>query len=262
MEQAQDHSSKPVNSLCCIQDKQVKYTGLPSAHPLDPFLSNFYFLSDKFKNCIFVNIWSSKLDSLANSKLSIQELVSKVWDPVYAECCELKESMYTGEIQLKRVESYFRHVHEGDTYNHFEQFCQAIQACEGSQPAPSGWIKSAIDKFELYKSLSKQAEAAKSVMKLKESFQLAEGFNFIEGISKKDATSAGNAHLKDMDEKMNQTKTFLAHFTPERLECLQVFLTCLDLVQWIRELGEKGDVKIVHIYCFTTVILEIFIQDF
>ena len=247
MEQVQDHSSKPIKSLCCIEEGHVTYTGLPSARPLEPILTNYYFLSDKLTSRIFVNIWLSKLDSLANARLSIPELISKVWDPIYAECCELVDSMYTGEIQLKHVESYLRHVPEGDTYINFEQFYQAIQTCKGSQPAPSGWIKSAVDKFELYKSLCKQAEAAKSVMKLKESFQLAEGFNFIEGISKKDATSAGNAHLKDMDEKMNQTKTFLAHFTPERLECLQVFLTCLDLVQWIRELGEKGDMKIVHI---------------
>ena len=228
---------KNVESLCCMKDGQIEYIGLQLARPLVPILDQYYCLSHEFENRIFEKLLASELDRMgeASAKLSITDVVSEVWKPIYGKCRKLVDDMYSGEIQLKYLEDCFQDVLEDSMYDQLHKFCRAIQACEGEAHS-FDWIKGVIEKFQLYQCLCSQAEVAKNVVEIKKFFKLSEGFDFIEKVSTKDV----GACLNDMDEKKNQAKAFLGQFTGERLDFLQVFVTCFRLVRWIRQLGKKG----------------------
>lgn len=230
-----DYSLRPIKSLCCIDRTCIQYPCLQYARSLEPILSKYYFLSDRFQSVIFTNIWSSAIDKLVKSglKLTVDDLKSNLWDPVFKECRQLIEGLHSEEIKLNEIDYYFRRLDYMD--GHLKEFHKAMEACHDGPLNVGNWIASTIDKIKLYWSLCDQSKAAMTVLDLKKSLELSGDFCLIEDIAKRASTSMADAQLKDIDDRMYQAKTFLASFTTERLECLRAFSRCMELVKWIQQ---------------------------
>ena len=41
--------------------------------------------------------------------------------------------------------------------------------------------------------------------------------------------------LADINEELVETGKFLSEFTPDKMECIQQFCECQDIVHWIRK---------------------------
>ena len=210
-----------------------------SSEALDSMLTSFYFFSDRFQSNIFDKIWCSTLRQASKKGLlhTITDIVTQVWEPVFAECCKLAEDLYSEEIKLKHIECYFDPRDE-HMFHNIKQLSEAIKACtvlpEG-QSASNSWIRTVVDKMEMYWSLCSQAEAAKTVLDLKECLRLTGNFDVIEEVADKIDTSMRESALKTIDAKVIKAKTFLEQCTGEKLHCLRAFSKCLDLIDWIRK---------------------------
>ena len=237
---AQDYMSKPISSLCSISvdgtSFSITHPCFKSAIPLEPMLNNYYFLSEKYPSAIFFTIWSSKLRK-TKSTVRIFDFVTAIWEPVFKECCQLLDSIHSRDIKLKDVDHYFCHLGRNDLFDHLSNFYKAIELCHNKKLGSNPWIGVAVQQMKLYWSLCNQAKAARTVLDLKESLELTGDFSIVESVAKMvtDAMKE-TASLKDMNEEIGETKSFLEQFcTQERLECLQTFSKCLNLVRWIRE---------------------------
>ena len=235
-----DYSSAQLNSICEVQPSpgDVSLNCFKSARPLESMLTKYYFFSAVFRSNVFVKIWSSKLKIISKMELRVEDIPTSLWEPVFTECCQLLEDIHSQEIRMKDIEQHLGSLSEDNLCDHLCQLNNAMRACSGKKDGQSGsnkWIRSAVDKIKLYRSLSNQAEAAKTVLELRDSLHLAGDFGVIEDVAFKVNTSMREASLKSIDEKIVQTKTFLEHFTKDRLECLKAFSECLGLIEWIRK---------------------------
>lgn len=244
----QDHSDCPIKTLCCAQEslQDVQYLRFTAAQPLQQILPAFYILSSQYPSELFQQIWKLKLRVVASEKLTLTfvDIVTKIWEPILKECCQLIKGVRDLTITLAAVNDHFRNLDEKQY--HLELLFKATEECSGRQVESTTWIRKAIDRMRLYWNLCEQADAAKTVLELKESLKLEGNFEVIENVAGAFTTSVDKQTLNGIDQRLIEMSSFLEHFTKDRkkLESLKSFAACLDIVEWIRK--ESQGTYITH----------------
>lgn len=240
-EVCQHYFHKPLNSLCSTEDSSGKivFKCLVSASPLEPILTKFHLLFSRHQSDIFRNVWSSKLQEAKQVQMTISDVVTHVWDPVFEECCLLIDNIQSRRIKLQCVDHYFRCFHIGSesVSMHIRKLFVALEACHNREVQSLGWIQSAVDRMEQYWSLCELAKAAKIILDLRESTKLTGNFDVIESVASEVATSMKEASLENIDQKLIGAKSFLEQFTndPSKMDCLRNFSDSMSLIEWIRK---------------------------
>lgn len=235
----QDHSNCPINTLCCAEEslQDIQYMQFKAALPIKEILLAFYNLSIQYPSELFQRIWKSNLKAVANEKqvLTFENVVAKIWKPVFSECCQLIDHVKGFTLTLADVNQHFRRL--DDRQNHLELLFKATEACHGRRVMSTAWIRKALDRMQLYWNLCEQADAAKIVMELKDSLKLEGNFDVIKSVAGTFTASMDQQTLSDIDQKLIEMSSFLEHFTrnKKKLECLKSFADCLDIVEWIRK---------------------------
>jgi hypothetical protein len=231
------HTYCSINTLCSSQEQRVQFMCFKAAQPLQEMLPAYYRFANHYPSELFQQIWESRLKTVASKKqvLTFADVVTKIWKPVFNECCQLIDGVKGLTITLADVNRHF-HPLRGDGQAHLELLFKATEACHKSEVGSTTWIRGALDRMQHYWSVCEQAEVARTVLQLKESLQLQGNFEAIERIA--GTESMDKRTLSDIDEELIEVGSFLENFTKDRskrkLECLKSFAACLDIVEWIR----------------------------
>ena len=246
----QDHFDCPIKTLCRAEEssQDVQYLCFKAAQPLAQILPAFHNLSIQYPSELFQQVWMSQLRTVASEKqaLTIGEVVVKIWKPVFEDCCHLIDSVQSLTITLTSVNRHFHSL--TDRQHHLELLFKATEACSRRQVESTTWIRRAIDCMHLYWNLCEQAEAAKTVMELKENLKLKGNFEMIESVAGAFTVSMNTQTLSNIDQGLIEMSSFLENFMKDKkkLECLKSFAACLDLVEWIRKESQG-----IHIHRYT-----------
>lgn len=245
-----DYSAEPINSLCCTKvplegaedlSESTSYAVkcFEVAQPLYPILLDFHIFSDQYPNELFQQIWKSKLKEVAKSKtnLTFDDVAAKIWKPIVEECQQLIDTVKYKTITLKAVDHHFRDLDRRDINLHLTSLFRATEACLNRTDESTAWIRNAVDLMVHYWSLCEQAVAAKTVIKLRDTLKLTGNFEIIESVASTFASCLDKATLDDISQKLIDAKSFLEQFTRDRnkLECLESFASCWNIVEWIRK---------------------------
>lgn len=237
-----DHLHVSLNKLCLCRSNaqdEVTFTCFQAAQPLEPILDRYSILFHTYQSELFMQFWKSKLREIYKSKteLTFSEVVTKIWNPVFSECCQLVESVKFKSIKLRDVDNYFRPLKDNFVYEYLLNLHKALEACHGKSTDLGQWVRSAVNHMEQYWSLCEQAEAASIVLELKSSLALTGDFKTIEDVAGKVTLSMQEAPLESIDEKLISAKSFLETFTSDKrkLDCLKGFAACMNVVEWIRK---------------------------
>ena len=116
-------------------------------------------------------------------ELTIEDIRTQIWDPTFEECTRLLESLHDRSIQLVDVDRYFSQIKDKETQLHCLH--DGITECEGGvrQKEKYEWIVTAVKLMEEYWSLLKLADAARTVMTLKDKLNLSGDFSLIQTIA-------------------------------------------------------------------------------
>lgn len=238
---AQDHSLKPLNSLCTIASEVniPHFICFRSAQPLQPILDSYYYLSKLYWSDLFNHMWTSvlKTEFKAKSINTFPDVVSRIWDPVFKQCLQLIESVHSRTIKLKNVDCFFGGHDRVYICENLRNLYSAIQACRGENADTTQWIQISVDRMEQYWALCEQADAADIVLELKRSLNLTGDFEVIESVASKVTESMKEFTLNEIDYKLIEAKSFLEQVIADRqnLECLRKFVACSNIVGWIRK---------------------------
>jgi hypothetical protein len=125
--------------------------------------------------------------SKANPELSILDIVTKIWEPAFGECCRILESLKDRTMKLREIDDRFKGYNDpGKIMGHLENLYKGVELCFGrSQPSASrpGWIRSAVESMQQYWTLSRYAKAAKTILELKMKLELTGDFSIMETIA-------------------------------------------------------------------------------
>ena len=229
---------EPINSLCVTNDGSVQINCFKLAQPLQGMLNNYYTLSHKKQSSLFDQVWASVLRRESKAKLTLSDVVDRIWNPTFTECCQLVESVHSKSIKLRDVDQFFcgfknAHAIRNDLVTLFS----AIETCYNRKIDTIGWIENSVELMEQYWTLQEQAEVANIVLDLKESLNLTGDFDIIEDVASKVTESMKDEPLNKIDSNLMNATSFLKQVTEKNsnLECLRTFAACSSIVDWIRK---------------------------
>jgi hypothetical protein len=189
----QDFESKPIKSLCVsIGPSHFENCCFQTANPLDPIKVKYDFIVRHYQNDFFHRIWERMAIRAAKAsaaELTIPDIVTRIWNPAFEECCKILDSLNNCSITLREVDDRFlRFNNNTSTLKfHLEQLHKGVEVCHDRQPPPRcpPWIDTAVECMQQYWTLSRYAKAAKTVLKLRDELMLTGDFTLMETIAKK-----------------------------------------------------------------------------
>ena len=188
----QDFESKPISSLCVSRGpSQVDARCFLTAFPLDPIKVKYDFMVRHYQNDFFHRIWEHtaiRAARASTAELTIPDIVTKIWNPAFEECCKLLDSLSNCSITLREVDDRFLRFNNVSTIKlHLEQLHKGVEVCLDRKPPQRcpPWIDSAVERMQQYWMLSRYAKAAQTVLKLRDELNLTGDFALMETIAKK-----------------------------------------------------------------------------
>ena len=177
-----------INGLCTRDESGlIKVVCFNKAVPLSTFASHFYVLTKKFPSSLFRRMWVAGVEQ-ARAKhptLSISNLKSEVWSPVFKQCQELLDGLKNLSITLGEVDTHFM-IYEtsGEPKTELRLLFTGLNECLGMKATDDPWIGQAVRRISEYRKLCTYRDAANSFLELKAFLQLSGGdFSDVERIS-------------------------------------------------------------------------------
>lgn len=236
---------KPVYLLCYTNASSgnVIFNCFEDASPLEPFLKQFMYLFDDYPSKLFTFIWRSAISAhkpktmQCSPALTFDDIATNLWRSVFVKCCELIDSVRSMTIKLEDVDFYFRQFRGDCISDDLKSLFSAIEACHGRKLTACTWIRNAVYRMEQYWALCEQGKAAKTVLELKNRLHLTGDFHIIEDVASKVNVSVPNCTLDSIGQELVEARSFLEKLTTDRkkLECLEKFAACLNIIDWIRK---------------------------
>ena len=187
----QDFDSKKIKSLCISRGpSHLVHCCFKSALPLDEICVKYDIMARHHQNDLFHRIWehTSTTAAAKNPELTIEDIVTKLWKPTFEECMRILDSLVDCSMKLYKVDVWFRCYGDGDTIKgHLWQLHRGVELCH-DQPPPDDcpyWIDNAVERMQLYWTLSDYAKTAKTVLDLRNMLELTGDFSLMEAIAKK-----------------------------------------------------------------------------
>ncbi|XP_006822899.2 E3 ubiquitin-protein ligase rnf213-alpha-like [Saccoglossus kowalevskii] len=175
---------------------------------------------------------------------AVDRLATEVWPYVKSRLKKLKDEISSHNILLSDVHYYFRAYQHN--INSLHDQLVPIVGKQGEKEEIAKFCATVHDYF----SLEEVKKAAAVVKKCKDALEVNGDFTSITIIDEQDTKREGK-YLKSINDSVVDTRNVLRTFTDERLECLQTFTMCKEIISWsiegLRDASELNN--------FTTLLL-------
>lgn len=173
------HDGQSIKALCVKSGDKFQFECFSSALPLEAIKTEFDIMFHQYHSAIFRRIWEAQMKRVAKSKFNIEGIKTQIWDPVFLECKQLLESLYDRTIPLSHIDYYFQTI--SNRTAELKQLWFGIELCiTGKLPnSHPPWITVVVGLMDQYWSLLRLAEAAKTVLIMKDTLGLADDFSVI-----------------------------------------------------------------------------------
>ena len=189
---AQNFDHAQIKTLCESGGSQSRLTfhSFQSATPLDSIKIKYDFLARHHQNDLFHRIWehTSIAASKLNPELTIQDIVTKIWEPTFQGCCRILESLRDRTMKLREVDDRFKRYDDPSKIKvHLENLYKGVELCYDRNVAATGlgWIRSAVESMRQYWTLTRYAKAAQTILELRRRLELTGDFTIMETIATK-----------------------------------------------------------------------------
>ena len=255
-----DYGERNLCELCTRDSdtKQVLLICFKSAGTLVEFAESFYILSHKHGSDIFATAWNKSMLSAVrnNPDLVVNDIYPLVWQPCLKELKQLLMSLSELSMRLDDVDKNFNH-HKDNLDTQLAALFRGIIECT-SEPFDLRLIERAIERIRQYWELCRYRRGAQIFLKIRESLELEGGdFGLVEKLSKEVycyqsnrifyqsflllllqmSTSGDSQTLHDVDDNLICAGEFLEDIAkePRKVECLDTFARCKDIVKWLKD---------------------------
>ena len=170
----------PLSILLSRSEGHVSLTQqLEICSPLNFMLEKYIIISE---NSLFDRVWNETISEIdSEDRLSVEDIVSRIWDPTIHKCAEILTTLANRTITLAVVDHYFqlyflnKEAAQEDIVNLFHKLRRCIPSI-GISEVDEEQIKGSINVVDQYWSLCTYAHAARVCLDLKEALRLRGNF--------------------------------------------------------------------------------------
>ena len=179
---------KQINRLCKFDGTSCQVIPFKQARVLDPCLEKLLIFLQYHPSGLFNKLWRTELNKVQRKygTLTFEDVIKKVWVPVFRQCTEVHRLLMTSKITLAQVDQYFKQYLK-DEKKLTKEICSlhlAVQECVGESDATSlKWIEVIISRMQQHWKLSTYAGAAHAFLKIRDTLQLTGNFSLVERVA-------------------------------------------------------------------------------
>ena len=158
--------------------------------PLESMLSGYEYLAHTHFCNMFNRVWQDKVKALPHEgSLSVEEIRTKLWDPVVEKCTELLTTLQQCAMTLAVVDDYFG-LYKRNKKAAIDDMVKLLDGLNIYQTRPEERkkeilkIEKGVNLVQQYWSLRIYANAAKTCLILKESMKLEGDFKMVQMLAK------------------------------------------------------------------------------
>ena len=149
-------------------------------------MCQFWTMSQDYSCVFFTDYWHELLTAVKMKRitLTLEDVVPKLWTPVFARCEELLKQLMDYSLSLPTVDLLFKGKETKDITHNVKQLHKGVEMCRsGKEVKDFKWIKGVIDRMEQFWQLSGYAEAAQAFLELRDALKLSGDFQLVENVA-------------------------------------------------------------------------------
>lgn len=182
-----EYGEESIKNLCKQHGSTFDLVPLQSASSILETAQKFDIMHRVHSTDLFNNIWKDHLFTIRNSYFVIEDIKSKIWEPTFSKCSNLLNSVCDKSIKLTDIDHYMKPLDENRAMQLkrlHSGICECVEDSRTVNSSPQ-LIDEAVHLMEEYLSFKDLAQAAKTVIMLKEILNLTGDFTLIEKIATK-----------------------------------------------------------------------------
>ena len=275
----QDYGSRKIKDLCSVKDGILKLSCLHDARPLDPFVDHFGIMQSKGSSLFLQPLRQNMKQVLMRTGLTIADIYSQIWKPTFVHCQKLVNGLASLKMTLSFVNLHLKPCKK-NLETEVRILATGLKRCSTVVP-DNGTIDLALSKVRDYWRICEYQGGAQVVLNLRKVLNLEGGdFSQIQKLAANVSyqlvvtirscigfspppqleTSKKDKTLASIDSDLVKAGEFLREIIdkPERKHCLQTFVKCQDIIEWLRKSTQSENVVepvIITLLCKVTFIL-------
>ena len=155
-------NGEEVYAILTINDKNVMEV-----------LKPFAVMMSEYKTVISQNIWSCHVRKY--SAITLPEVVTKVWTPVFNEIKQLIEKFYDKSVTLKEINIYLKDILPQNLEEEIGKLVKGCNLCLDKE-ASTTWISQFVVSVNYYRDSCEAQVAAELILTAKDALMLAGSF--------------------------------------------------------------------------------------
>ncbi|XP_062591685.1 E3 ubiquitin-protein ligase rnf213-alpha-like, partial [Saccostrea cucullata] len=176
---------------------------------------------------LFLNMWikqGQREETKKGSPLTVDEVMENVWQVVYPAWLKLSKRIATGDITFREFQDHFRNV----SIDNLEQ--QLSHLAEGRK----GWIKERLQQVRQHRELEQCVTGANVILTVVREYDLKGNFEPIKMIVKMVQGTDSGAKMSEFNNTLIDACNVLKGIGEEEAKCLEQFINCKQLIEWLR----------------------------
>ena len=137
-------------------------------------LRPFTIMMEEYKTVISQYIWNCYVQK--HSKvLSLPEVATKIWAPVFSKIQQIIEKFYDWSITLKEIDIYLRNISSQNLEQAIQRLVDGCNLCL-DKTVPTAWISNFVKSVNYYRDVCKAQSAARLILAAKDALMLEGNF--------------------------------------------------------------------------------------
>ena len=185
-----NYESTPMKVVFSTDNEKSLTRLLDETAPLESMLNGYECLAHTHVCLMFNRVWKDEVKALPHeSTLSVEEIRTKLWDPVVEKCSELLTTLQKCTMTLAVVDDYFG-LYKRDENAAIDDMVKLLDGLNEHHSRPEERkkdilkIEKGVNLVKQYWSLRIYANAAKTCLSLKESMKLQGDFSMVQMLAK------------------------------------------------------------------------------
>ncbi|XP_062573652.1 E3 ubiquitin-protein ligase rnf213-alpha-like, partial [Saccostrea cucullata] len=197
---------------------------------------------------IFKGIWNQEgkiLKKEYGRKLSVDEVFNHLWRNVVEDFWEpTVDGLKKGKIEYQTIQRYF------GVYS-ISEIQKMLESIPNHDENDRGWISERLKQIEDHRFLERSLAAAEAISSLVKTYKLQGDFTSVQNIIQKVSFKglwmmSIEKNMQVVEESLKNICTDFQSIDDRKLDCLQAFIECNQLVFWIKK--SMKDVKELKVF--------------
>ncbi|XP_061169274.1 E3 ubiquitin-protein ligase rnf213-alpha-like [Saccostrea echinata] len=182
---------------------------------------------------LFFNMWikqGQREEAKKKSPLTIEEVVENVWQNVKHTWLGLGRKIASGDITFREFQQYFGNIPA-------DNLEEQLSYLPIGKTNDKDWIKERIRQFQQHRILEQCVYGANVILKVVKEYELKGDFEPVKMIDK--MVQGAETKMSEFDTSLIDACNVLRGMREEHAKCLEEFINCKQLINWLRKSMES-----------------------